>query len=497
MAGRIAAALKPVPLIDITDLTSRRGPAQQPCAGEDALAVIQYTSGSTSSPKGVALSQRNVVAGLPAVTAWMNWTAEDAFGVWIPLFHDMGLFTTLSSLARGSSACLWQPSEFIRQPMRWLESFAQSVATVTAAPNFSFDFLVAAALKDPPRDLDLSRWRIACNGAEPVLERTMKDFEKAFAPYGLRSDVMKPVYGMAEATLGVSGPVWPSRWQTMSVDRARLRLGDQIRAGDRAVASCGSPVPELDVRVADESGLSYPDGTVGEVQLRGASVTAGYLEATAGAQPFTADGWLHTGDLAFTRDNEIYLVGRLKDMITVRGQNFYAEDVEEIVRSTPGMNRPRIAAVAFQDREGEKMAVLWETTLTGAAAEPLAMAASLRVTQSFGLEGVQVVAVAPASIPHTTSGKVRRQAACQLFEASRHLAIVTGALAAEASTDPGKIHAPQELAAIPGLDSVKILRAVVRIEEDSGISIPDDFLFETATVQDLANLVTRLTGGGR
>lgn len=421
MGARIARALDPVPLIDVTEPAGTRAPASYPCQGDDALAVIQYTSGSTSKPKGVTLTHRNVAAGLAAVTNGLGWTDSDAFGIWIPLFHDMGLFATLSSLASGSSVCLWRPADFVRRPLAWLASFAASPATVMPAPNFCFDLLVSAARKEPPpADLDLSRWRIACNGAEPVQRRSLEAFAEVFGPYGLAATTLMPVYGMAEATLVVTAPEPGGTWHSISVDRDRLRAGDRVASrrrgatGAREVVACGRAAPQIQLRIADEDGTLLADGVVGEVQITGPAVTSGYLGLPEAAQPFTPDRWLRTGDLAFLIDRELYIVGRLKDMITVRGQNFYAEDVEEIVRTTPGIDRPRNAAIAWIDGADERMVVLWETALDADAARVLADAARDRVRRLLGLEAVEVVPVPPATIPHTTSGKVQRQAAGQL-----------------------------------------------------------------------------------
>ncbi len=421
MSSATAAALSPVPLIDITEPVSSRGSAAGPCEGGGALAVIQYTSGSTARPKGVPLTHGNVAAGLRAVTGSLGWTSDDAFGIWIPLFHDMGLFSALSALAAGSSVCLWRPSDFVRRPLDWLTSFAASPATVLPAPNFCYDLLVTAALRQPPpAGLDLSGWRVACNGAEPVQRRSLEAFGEVFGRYGLAGTTLAPVYGMAEATLVVTAPAPGSAWRSMAVGRDSLHLGDRIEPGEddapgtRSVVSCGRPAPAMDLRVARPDGANCPDGVVGEVQITGPAVMSGYLGVPDDEQPFTPDGWLRTGDLAFLRDGELHIAGLLKDMITVRGQNYYAEDVEEIVRTAPGVDRSRNAAITWSDGTQERMVVLLETAREGAAAAEVAAAARDRVRKLLGLDAIDVIPVPPATIPHTSSGKVRRQAARQL-----------------------------------------------------------------------------------
>jgi len=423
ITSRIRAGLDPVPLLDITEPVRPHGPDRPPCGGGDELAVIQYTSGSTSAPKGVTLTHRNVASGLNALIGGLGFAPDDVVGLWVPLFHDMGLFMMLSGLANGSTVCLWRPADFVRRPLRWLTEFVGSGATVLAAPNFCYEQLVEAAGREPVPELDLSRWRLATNAAEMVRPATQVAFEEIFGRYGLRPGVLSPGYGMAEATLIVSaqsGHLGPG-WRALSVDRDRLDAGHQVRPVDpddpaaRTVVGCGPCPPEVSARIGDETGTAYPDGTVGEVQITGTPVTGGYLNLPPAQQPFTPDGWLRTGDLAFLDHGELFIVGRLKDMITVRGQNYYAEDVEEIVRATPGIERGRRAAIAVSDGSDERIVVLWETAVDPDRASTLAESARERVRDQIGLAAVEVVPVAPTTIPHTSSGKVRRRAALQVY----------------------------------------------------------------------------------
>ncbi len=257
--------------------------------------------------------------------------------------------------------------------------------------------------------------------------RTLEAFEETFGRYGLREGTLDPVYGMAEATLMVSGPDTRARWSSVLVDRDRLGVGQRVRvldgdapaAAGRAVVCCGSAVPGLGLRIAGVDAGVLPEGVVGEVQLTGPAVTHGYLHAPAQGQPFTADGWLRTGDLGFMLDAELYLVGRLKDMIIVRGQNYYAEDVEEIIRAVPGAGGRRSAAVAWIKDGTERMAVLVETALDPDEAGAVAVAARDRIRSHLGLDAVDVIPVPPATIPFTTSGKVKRGATLALVRDGR------------------------------------------------------------------------------
>jgi acyl-CoA synthetase (AMP-forming)/AMP-acid ligase II len=282
--------------------------------------------------------------------------------------------------------------------------------------------MVSAARAEPPAVLDLSGWRLACNGAEPVQRRTLEAFQDTFGRYGLREEALNAVYGMAEATLIVSCPDPAARWRSVLLDRDRLGPGDRVRmlagtastADGRAVLCCGTAAPGLQLRIADANSRALPEGTVGEVQITGPAVTRGYLHPPVQGQPITADGWLRTGDLAFLLEAELYIVGRLKDMITVRGQNYYAEDVEEIVRTAPGAGAHRNAAVPWTEHGTERMTVLLETSLDPGAAGVVAAAARDRVMSHLGLEAVDVIPVPSATIPCTTSGKVKRGAALAL-----------------------------------------------------------------------------------
>lgn len=422
----IARELPDVSFVDVTERSSAPPPPPT-AAADDALAVIQYTSGSTSAPKGVTVTHGNVTHGLAALRAGLALTRDDTFGLWVPLYHDMGLFCMLGSFSCGASVCLWRPADFIRRPLGWLQSFARCGATSMAAPNFSFDLMVSeAAQAEPPAGLDLSGWRLAANGAEPVQRRTLEAFEDMFGRYGLREGTLDPVYGMAEATLIVSGPDTRARWSSVLVDRDRLGVGQRVRVLDgdapatagRAVVSCGAPVPGLGLRIADADARVLPEGVVGEVQLTGPAVTHGYLHPPAQGQPFTADGWLRTGDLAFLLDAEVYLVGRLKDMIIVRGQNYYAEDVEEIVRAVPGAGGRHNAAVPWAKNGTERMAVLVETALDPDEAAGVAAAARDRLRSHLGLDAVDVISVPAGTIPFTTSGKVKRGATMALVRDS-------------------------------------------------------------------------------
>jgi acyl-CoA synthetase (AMP-forming)/AMP-acid ligase II len=386
-------------------------------ADPDDLALVQYTSGSTSAPKGVMLSHRNIVAGLHAIAAAARVTPADVGACWLPLFHDMGLFSVLTGLAASSGVVLWRPGSFVRDPVGWLTQFAGLGCTLCPAPNFCYDYLLSVAPRLAGSGLDLSRWRIAFNGAEPVQARTVEEFARCFGPYGFRGEAMFPVYGMAEATLAVTFPEVGRAPRITWVDRAALTKDHRAvpagpgSVGARALVGLGRAVSGVRVRVSDERGSPLTERTVGEIQITGVPVTAGYLRRPRG-DAFTADGWLRTGDTGFLADSELHVVGRIKDVIIVRGINYYAEDAEAIIRTLPEVYQHRCAAVpaGAGDRDGETLAVVVETQLADPERRAeLARLARAELRAGLGLGDVDVHLVGPHQLPHTSSGKVKRR----------------------------------------------------------------------------------------
>ncbi|MDH6134185.1 fatty-acyl-CoA synthase [Kitasatospora sp. MAA4] len=422
--NRIRLVVPGLRIIDIAEPPADHAELPPTGLGGDTPAVIQYTSGSTSAPKGVVLGHAAVSAGLDAIASGTEWSPEDHLGLWLPLFHDMGLFTLLNALRRGSRVHLWQPGDFVRRPLRWLAAFAEAGATAAPAPNFFYDHLTAAAAAEGlPDGLDLSRWRLAGNGSEPVQLRSLHAFQAAFGPAGLRPQVVQPQYGLAEATLIVSTGRPFAQYRSIDVDRLELTPGAHVtplpadHPQARSVVSCGTPVDGVRVRIAhpDRPGQPLPAGTVGEVQISGPSVTSGYLGLAPEQQPFSPDGWLRTGDIGFQLDGELYVVGRIKAMAIVHGHNYYAEDVEDIVRNTPGVDRRHCAAFAWGSDGDERMVVLWETKLDPGQAAEVSQEIRTRLAGRLGLGSADVCPVAPSSIPFTSSGKVKRSAAALLY----------------------------------------------------------------------------------
>jgi acyl-CoA synthetase (AMP-forming)/AMP-acid ligase II len=410
-----------VPLHHVAELAGAGGPDR---SGPEDTAIVQFTSGSTAAPKGVVLPHRAVTAGLDAINQGAGMDRERDLGaVWLPLYHDMGLFGTLSAVVIGMPVDLWSPAWFIRHPDRWLAAVARGGHTVCPLPNFAYDQLVDAVPAADLAGLDLSRWRVAFNGAEMVSMESIEAFLAHTAPAGFRPEAMFPVYGLAEATLAVTFPPLGRPPRADWVDRERLAATGRAEPvgrdapGARGVVGLGFPVPGMAVRVADpRTGGPRPEREVGEVQARGASVTTGYLGGGDGL--FTADGWLRTGDLGYLAGGELHLTGRIKDMMIVRGENHYPEDVESAARAATGVYKRRCVAFVAGGGDGtgpERMVLVAET----AVADPghrARLAADLRsrVGAATGLADLDVQLLPPRSIPRTSSGKLRRQATREL-----------------------------------------------------------------------------------
>jgi fatty-acyl-CoA synthase len=395
--------------------TGSSGPL--PAVDAYALAIVQFTSGSTSAPKGVMLAHRTVMAGLRACVFSGAFSPDDVFVQWVPVFHDMGLIGLLSHWLNGADVHAFTPVAFLRRPARLLEYFAEHHGTVLTGPNFSYDYLVDAVAPDRLATLDLSSWRLAFNGAEPVSAATVRRFTEAFAVAGVSESVMYPVYGMAEATLSISYPRPGEVPRIVAVDRNELAAGGSVRAlpgprpGAKEAVSVGRPVHGVQVRIRSDDGESLRDGRLGEIQIRGDAVTTGYYGDPASTRQIFDDGWLRTGDLGFRLDDQLFVTGRLKEMIIVHGQNFFPEDVEAIARNVPGVYRQRCVTVAEQADDGyECAAVIVESA---GPADEIRAEVARRVAAELGLAQVRVHVVKPRWLTRTTSGKWQRTLAAK------------------------------------------------------------------------------------
>ena len=383
-----------------------------PVLAPSELALVQYTSGSTANPKGVALSHRNVVAGIRAIVHGSGLCEADTLAQWLPLHHDMGLIGTLSSISVGATVQVSSPLTFIRNPASWLERFSATRATVFVGPNFSYASLLAKVSDEQLRELDLSSWRISYNGAEVIDAPLTQRFIARFSAAGLRRGVMFPVYGLAELTLAATFSAPGEDVRVEWVDRSSLANGSAIRSvahdhpAVRGLVAVGKPVLGHELRIADDAGEPLGERRVGEILLRGPAMMASYWQKTPAESGITEDGWLRTGDLGAISDGQLFVTGRRKEMMILRGSNFYPRDVEAVVEGVPTVGSARAVAFAVSTARGERMVVLVEA---GPHQHPQ-IGAQIReaILAELGLSEVEVCVVAPRSIACTSSGKYQR-----------------------------------------------------------------------------------------
>jgi len=398
------------------------------------LAMLQYTSGSTGDPKGVMLTHANMLANIRAIGQAVQVGAGDVAVTWLPLYHDMGLIGAwLTPLHFGLPVAVMSPLAFLTRPEKWLQAFHKHRGTITAAPNFAYELCVRKIADKDIQGIDLSSWRTALNGAEPVNPETLERFGKRFAKYGFRREAQLPVYGLAEATLGVTVPT-PGRGPR--IDRVeRETFASQGRAvsappeNDTAISfvSSGKPIPGHEVRIVDGNGVELPDRTEGFLWFRGPSATSGYYrnakatEALLPLGPAANDGgfhWVNSGDRAYREEEEIYITGRVKDIIIKGGRNLYPHEVEELATRAEGIRKGCVVAFGLNDEASgtEKLVVVAETRDRDATRRTAISAKVTElVSQGLGLPPDRVELIPPGSIPKTSSGKLRREETKQLY----------------------------------------------------------------------------------
>jgi acyl-CoA synthetase (AMP-forming)/AMP-acid ligase II len=401
----------------------------------DSLALLQYTSGSTSTPKGVMITHANLLANHRMLQRALEQPPGCVIVSWLPLFHDMGLIgNLLQALFDGGRAVLMAPETFLMKPLCWLEAVSRYGAHTSGGPNFAFDLCVRKIDPAQATHVELSRWEVAFNGAEPVRAQTMKEFANSFAQLGFRSSSFKPVYGLAEATLFVSGG--PNRREPVTcafdagcLEKNRAVPADAASPGSRVLASCGHAWFEEEIAIVEpETGILCEAGSVGEIWVAGKNVANGYWnrdEITAntfGAQIKGGTGrrFLRTGDLGFIHEGELYIAGRLKDLILSGGRNHHPADIELTVERASAQIRPGCAAAfAVNHEAGERLVILAEVHRHTNTEERHAIFSAIRqaVVEEHGIAPQTMALLEPYSLPKTSSGKIQRQLCRQQFMA--------------------------------------------------------------------------------
>ncbi len=460
-----------------------------PSIAEDDLALLQYTSGSTTAPRGVMVSHRNLLANQRMIERAYRHHEETISVLWIPLFHDMGLMALLQGVHGGFSSHLMSPLDFLASPHRWLEAISELRATATAAPDFAYRLCVEKITDEQIAALDLSTLVTAISGSEPISASNLDAFAKRFAASGFRREAFYPSYGLAEATLLVSGG----------------KRQNQPRLVDGRVA-CGAPAGDCEVVVVDEHAGRCGAGEVGELWVKGPNVAAGYwnnpdaTQETFGAVTADGDGpFLRTGDLGFVHDGEIVVTGRLKDLIIIRGANYYPNDLEQCATSAHAQLVAG-ACAAFLDDAGA-LCIVAEVRKGATAPGEIEEAVVRAISESFGLSVRSVVLVKPGTIARTSSGKIQRWVTKQALETNglhvvhRSADDVSTILAQELDIPFDRLPRHKSLAAL-GLDSIAAMQLRQKLETQVGVELPPELFFADRTVEELADEIKQRSRGG-
>jgi len=393
------------------------------------IAFLQYTSGSTGQPKGVILTHANLLANIRTMGEAMQTDSTDVFVSWLPLYHDMGLIGAwLSSLYFGMPLVLMSPLAFLSRPARWLSIIHRHRGTLTAAPNFAYELCLSKVEDSHIEGLDLSSLRLAFNGAEPVSPNTVRRFSQRFSRYGFRPQVMAPVYGLAEAAVGLA---FPPLGRGVLIDRIHREpfatLGKAIPADASAVqvlefVACGQPLPGYQIRIVDTAGRELPERQEGRLEFQGPSATSGYLRNPEATRRLFDGAWLDSGDLAYVAGGDVYLTSRVKDIIIRGGRNICPYEVEEAVGDIPGIRKGCVAVFGSLDPASGTERVLVVAETREREADTLeAMEAQVRAvaTDLLGMPPDETVLAPPHTVLKTSSGKIRRAALRELFETGR------------------------------------------------------------------------------
>jgi acyl-CoA synthetase (AMP-forming)/AMP-acid ligase II/acyl carrier protein len=510
--GDIVQKLKSRAVIDEDARGGQAGEVFDP--GPDDIAFIQYSSGSTSDPKGVCLTHRNLTTNIRAIIEGTEWNSGDQSLSWMPLTHDMGLIGYhLSVLATGMNHAVMDTSVFVRRPLLWMSKASELEATQLCSPNFGYKHFLKLFERKGLDNLDLSAVRLILNGAEPISWDLCEEFLNALEPFGLRRTAMFPVYGLAEATVAVTISTPGKEYDRIVVDRHELRVGAPYKTLDAddpdavSFIKVGSAVRDCEIRITDDEDKILEGEVIGNIQVRGASVTKGlYDDDAAGAELFTDDRWLRTGDCGAIVDGELVITGRAKDIIIV----YYPHDIEEIIAQLDGLDLGKVVVcgVASSRSQTEELLVFLLYRQDVESFKALAGAVRDIVGEHAGLEVDHVIPV--TRIPKTTSGKVQRIKLAEAYLDGEFDVEVT-ALSAGADDDDELDDDPlvRELELIcrefskerrigpddnlfeVGVSSLTLTEIVLAVEERYPGKLDISDLFDYPTIRELANFMRR------
>ena len=481
------------------------------------IAFIQYSSGSTSEPKGVCLTHSNLITNIRSLIDRAAWTPDDYSLSWMPLTHDMGLIGYhLTAVAQQMSHAIMDTSIFVRRPLLWINKASELGATQLCSPNFGLKHFLKQFERRGLTDVDLSAVKLLLNGAEPISWELCESFLAALAPFGLRRNVMCPVYGLAEATLGVTVPHPGTEYSRIIVNRHSLRIGEpyeESAVSDPDAVSfvkVGSCLRDTQLRITGDDDRELADGLVGNIQIHGGNVTQGiYNNPDVQSQLFTDDGWLRTGDCGVLVDGELVVTGRSKDIIIVNGQNYYPHDIEAVVCAMDEFDLGKVVVSSFRRAGGDTeeiiLFLLYRQDL--ASFHPIAQNARAVITKSTGLEVDHVIPV--SRIPKTTSGKVQRAQLVSAYATGEYDEVVEQIVALSADRDGDSDPLVQELLDICGEQSGEIVIGADDNLFEVGISsltlteitlavdarfpgkVDISDLFEHPTIREIADIIRR------
>jgi 1-acyl-sn-glycerol-3-phosphate acyltransferase len=415
-------------IVEVSELLEAERPLAPGSASVDPSdpALIQYTSGSTGDPKGVLLRHENLLANVRAIGGVVRITPTDVGVSWLPLYHDMGLIGAwLTPLVYGFPVAIFSPLAFLARPERWLWTIHRRRGTVSPAPNFAYELAARKVQDADVEGLDLSSWRAALNGAEPVSEKTLDRFQKKFERHGFRRTSFLPVYGLAEASLLLAAPELGSGVRVEAFDRASFESSGEARppSGDGLeplrLVSLGRAIPGHEVRIVDERGEVVPERREGRLVFRGPSVTPGYYRnERATAAVLSEDGFFDSGDRAFFAEGELFVTGRAKDLIIKGGRNLIPQELEAAASEVPGVRAGSVVSFGVDDPSlgTERVVLVVETREEDEERRSrIASEVERRVAELVGVPPDDVLVVAPRTLPKTSSGKIRRSACRALY----------------------------------------------------------------------------------
>ena len=416
-------------VLSVSDLEQETSTETLPAVHANDVAFLQYTSGSTGNPKGVVLTHANLLANIRAMGSAIDASPNDVFVSWLPLYHDMGLIGAwLGSLYYGFRLVLMSPLTFLSRPARWLRAIHQHRGTISAGPNFAYELCLKRIEDADIQGLDLSSWRLAFNGAEPVSAQTLRRFGERFARFGLRQEAIAPVYGLAEVSLGIGFPP-PGRGARIDrVQRESLQRDGRAEpaAADDSdaieVVGCGLPLAGYQIRIIDDTGHELGEREQGHLQFMGPSTTSGYFRNTEETRRLFDGDWLNSGDLAYVAGGEIFVTGRDKDVIIRAGRNIYPYQLESAIGELDGIRQGCVAAFGSADpkTQTERLVVVAETREQDAARrEALVQRIQELSRQNLDLPPDDIVLAGPHTVLKTSSGKIRRVATKDLYERGR------------------------------------------------------------------------------